>query len=124
MKDALDLYYSGMNYQENGNLDEALLCFNQSLVIDEHFKTYHRIFQILKIQGKLDECLSAIESAYKLNNRNDKVASDYAEILIQLCRYEEAVVILSDTLKRNPSFKYAKKLIESIEVHNKQINLP
>lgn len=116
MKDALDLYYRGINYQENGNLDEALVCFYQSLVIDKHFKTYHRIFQILKIQGKLDECLSAIESAYKLNNRNDKVASDYAEILIQLCRYEEAVVILSDTLKRNPSFKNAKKLIESIKV--------
>lgn len=105
MKDALDLYYRGINYQENGNLDEALECFYQSLVIDEHFKTYHRIFQILKIQGKLDECLSAIESAYKLNNRNDKAASDYAEILIQLCRYEEAVVILSDTLKKKPFFQ-------------------
>lgn len=124
MKDALELYYSGISHQENGNLDDALECFHQSLAIDKHFKTYHRIYQILKAQGKLNESLPIIESAYKLNVRNDKVASDYAEILIQLHRYEEAIAILSNVLKRNPSFKYAEKLIKSINAHNKRINLP
>ena len=124
MKDALELYYSGISHQKNGNLNDALECFYQSLTIDKHFKTYHRIYQILKAQGKSNECLPIIESAYKLNVRNDKVASDYAEILIQRHRYEDAIAILSEVLKRTPSFKYAKKLIESINAHNKRINFP
>lgn len=83
MENALEYYFKGVNYQENGDLDDALECFYKSLAIEEHFKTYHRVFQILRIQGKQNESFIALKSAFQLNMRNDKVASDYAEMLIE-----------------------------------------
>lgn len=120
MEDALEYYYEGVSHQENGNLDDALECFYKSLEIDEHFKTYHRVYQVLKIQEKQDESFIALKKAFQLNMRNDKVASDYAEMLIEQNRYKDATNILSNILERNPTFRHAKELIAHLNTHNKQ----
>ena len=120
MEDALEYYFKGVSHQKNGNLDEALKCYRKSLEIDEHFKTYHRISQVLKIQGRQNESFIALNKAFQLNMRNDKVASEYAELLIERNQCKEAMEILSGVLERNSTFRYAKELMDSLNVHNKQ----
>lgn len=120
MEDALEYYYKGLSHQENGNFDDALKCFYKSLEIDEHFKTYHRVYQILKVQEKQNESFTALKKAFQLNMRNDKVASDYAEMLIALNRYKEANEILLSILERNPTYRYANELIALLNAHNNQ----
>ena len=124
METALEYYYKGVSHQENGNLDDALECFYKSLELDEHFKTYHRVFQVLKVQEKQNESFIALKKAFQLNMRNDKVASDYAEMLIARNRCKEANNILLSILERNPTFQHAKGLIKLLNAHNKRLNLP
>ena len=52
--------------------------------------------------------------------RNDKVANDYAEMLIALNRYKEANDILLSILERNQTCRYANELIALLNAHNKQ----
>ncbi len=115
MKDALYYYNEGVKEQDEGNLDASLEYFYKSLSIDEHFKTYHKISQILDAQGKYEKSLYALECAYKLNGRNDKVANDYAQQLIKRERITEAVTILSTILERNPTYLPAIKLLQNIK---------
>jgi tetratricopeptide (TPR) repeat protein len=80
-KDSLYYYLIGIDCLNKGNLEDALANFDESLMIEEHFKTYQKKAEILEKKGLYKESYNALEKAYDLNPYNDNVATSFAKIL-------------------------------------------
>lgn len=112
--DGLYYYQVGIEKYEKGEIDSALKNFQKSLELQEHFKTYEKLYHVLKKLGRNEEAKEAITKAYNLNDRNDKVAVEYVKFLLEDKNFEIAKKILNALLKRNPSYGPAKKLKKDI----------
>lgn len=47
-KDSLHYYLIGIECLNKGHLDDAIINFNESLMLEEHFKTYQKKAEILE----------------------------------------------------------------------------
>lgn len=99
------------------NYLSAIAFFELSNNAGKHYKTYEKLFLCLKNIGKRSEAFECIKNSYHLNPKCDKVSVEYATELTEFGDLETAQKILSETLKRNPSYKPAEKLL--IEIGNK-----
>ncbi len=117
-KDSFYYYSIGLKCFKDEDFDGAIENFNQSLKLDEHFKTYHRIAEIFEKQGLFKESYTALEKAYGLNPRNDKLATSFAGTLQKNGNTKRAKEILNETLKRNPSYGPAKRMLEQFYNYN------
>ncbi|QKS72330.1 tetratricopeptide repeat protein [Paenalkalicoccus suaedae] len=68
------LYGKGAGSFKRGEFDEALNYYQQSLKLDNHSRTYARIYECLLSLGKDEEARPYIEIAYNMNKNHDKVA--------------------------------------------------
>ncbi len=110
------LYIRGMELLDNANFEEALKFFYESLEREQHFKTYHRIAQILTQTGDRDKAHIFFYHAWKMNTKNEKIAVDYADSLIIQNYYAEARLILDQILKQNPNYGPALRLKSKINI--------
>ena len=111
---ARNLYYLGLEHFENGNFENSLKCFIESNELDEHPRTYARMYECLKKLGRNDEANAYIEIAYKKNPIQDRVTIQYAEELIVDGKIALAKEILEKLLNRNTTYGPAKRLLEKI----------
>ena len=109
------LYNEGVFALENGNLDDAYQFFQASLKLDEHFKTYERLYEVSVALGKSEESVHFLEKAYQLNPQNDKTAILYAKMMILTGKLEQAKLILDSILARNQTYGPARKLLTSLK---------
>ena len=112
--DSTYLYGLGMECFEKNELQKALGFFQKSIEIEPHFKTYERMFVCFNKLGSRIEAKECIKRAFQLNDKNDKVTVEYVSILIEENSIDEAVLVLNDLLKRNPTYGPAKKLLDKI----------
>jgi tetratricopeptide (TPR) repeat protein len=112
--DGLYYYEVGIEKYEKGDIESALKNFQKSLELQEHFKTYERLYHALKDLGRIEEAREAITKAYNLNDRNDKVAFEYVKFLLEDKNSAIAKKVLNALLKRNPTYGPAKKLKKNI----------
>ena len=108
---AIDYYYQGVEAFNQGNYNTALKLLLISDELEPHFKTCHIIFKCYMSISKMKEARIFIEKSYKLNPKNDKVAFEYADLLLKLNEKELAIELLKDIIQRNPSYKSAIKLL-------------
>lgn len=112
--EAIDYYCLGTESLEKSDYISAINFLEISNNISEHYKTYEKLFLCFK---KLDECSKAYEclrKSYLLNPKSDKISVMYAKELSERMDFETAKEILSETLKRNPTYKPAEKLLDTI----------
>ena len=112
--DAYYLYGMGLEQYEQGNYSKAIEYFEQSNAIEEHFKTYERLFECWKKLGKTEKANSCIEIAYRMNPQNDKTAFEYAEMLAETGDTERALAFLDEIAERNPTCKKAREYAENL----------
>ena len=111
---AIDLYYMGIEYLDRKDYRKAIEYFELSNDIEQHFKTYERLFQCYIKISDTDNAFECIQKSYTLNPKNDKTAFEYAEICIKTGNYTLAENILTEILVRNPEYKKAEKLLLSL----------
>ncbi|MDX8289481.1 hypothetical protein SLL00_10135 [Metabacillus indicus] len=115
---ARNLYYLGLENFENADYENSLQSFIESNKLDEHSRTYARIYECLKKLGKNKEAKAYIEIAYKKNPIQDKVTLQYAEELVFDGKVGLAKEILEKLLIRNATYGPAKRLFEKINKDN------
>jgi len=108
------LYFEGRQMMEQGKPDLALNLFKKSLDYSEHHKTYHLISKIYNDIGDKDKSFNMLQKSYELSGVQDGIACDYAELLIERGKSDEAGKILIDVLRRNTTFKKAKTLLDAL----------
>ena len=109
------LYLNGLVEYEKGCYADAICYFERSNEIEEHFKCYERLYCCWLQLGDSRKAFSCIEKAYQLNPKNDKTAFEYAKMLAESGNYELAQKVLSDIIQRNPTYKKAADLADSIK---------
>ncbi len=112
--DAWGLYGMGLEQYEKGNYSDAILYFEQSNTVEEHFKTYERLYKCWKEVGNKEKEKACIEKAYEQNPRNDKTAFEYAEFQAELGNIELTRKVLLELIERNPSYNKARDMLEKI----------
>jgi tetratricopeptide (TPR) repeat protein len=112
------LYEKGLAHFENYEYNSALECFKESNELDEHSRTYARIYECLIQLDRINDAKPYIEAAYLKNPKHDKVAIQYAECLLGCGMCDLAKDILLQLLSRNKTYNPAKKLLDKI--NNKQ----
>ena len=112
--DSIYLYNLGMDCFEKNEPQKAIVFFRKSAELDPHFKTYERMFDCFNKLGLKNEANECIKKAFQLNSKNDKVTVMYASVLAEENNVDNAVLILIDLLKRNPTYGPAKKLLEKV----------
>ncbi|QDG50777.1 tetratricopeptide repeat protein [Persicimonas caeni] len=108
-------YLNGMQAFDEERYELALRYFRESSRIDEHFKTWQRIAQVLEKLGRATEAEEYYERAHQANPANSQVAVDYARVLLANQRVDEALELLEDVLRANTTYGAAKKLIAQVE---------
>ena len=115
MEESYLYYCKGVCEYEKGNYQEAISFFLKSCSLMPHYKTFERLaFCYLKLNS-IHDYERYIKSAYNLNTNNDKVATEYAEIISDV-NTDSARLILSQVLKRNPTYEPAKALLDKISI--------
>ncbi len=100
------------------NKSDYLTAIKQLLIsnsIEEHYKTYEKLYHCYCAIGKWDEAFSCIRSAYQMNSKNDKTAFEYAKYLVEKKDVVFAKNVLKDILRRNSSYKAAQMLLDEID---------
>lgn len=114
-----EYYYQGVKEMKNENYSAAVESFKISDMYYTHFKTHERLYQCYIKLGLEEETFDSISKAYELMKNNDAVSCEYAQMLIEYKKdHSSARKILSDTLKRNPTFKRARILLDSISAED------
>ena len=109
------LYLQGFVEYEKGCYPDAIRFFERSNQISEHFKSYERLYCCWKQLGDTQKAFACIERAYQLNPNHDQTAYEYAGMLAESGKYELAQKVLRSILQRNPTYKKAAALADSLE---------
>lgn len=109
---SLDFYYDGRETYEQGDYEQALMLFQNSLRLYEHSRTHARIYECLIALDKRKEALPYIQKAYQQNENHDRVALQYAGELVNALKMEEANIILKKVLQRNKTYQPALRMLE------------
>ncbi len=110
----MEYYFKGSEEFDKRNYLLAIEYFELSNKIEEHFKTYERLFQCWKELSNTKQAFACIEKAYILNPKNDKTAYEFAEMVVESGNNELAQDILQSILQRNPTYKKVVILYEKI----------
>lgn len=112
--EAIDYYYLGLESLEKSDYIAAIDFFELSNRIDEHYKTYERLFFCWKNLDEPSKACECLKKSYSLNPKCDKISVEYAHELAERMDFISAQKILSETIKRNPAYKPAEKLLNTI----------
>lgn len=109
-----DLYLKGSGAFRRGDLYMALSFFLMSKDVEPHYKTFERIYEVLKELDREQEGFIYLEEAYKLQPTSDKTAILYSNMLVTQGKHSIARKILITVLERNSTYGPAKRLLESL----------
>ncbi|MBT2636632.1 tetratricopeptide repeat protein [Bacillus sp. ISL-39] len=109
------LYEQGLEHFRAGSFQLSLDCFLKSNQLDEHSRTYARIYECLTMLGKTIEAKPYIKIAYEMNPNHDKVIMQYVDTLLQEDKVEVAKELLNKLLLRNKTYNPARRLLEKIK---------
>ncbi len=113
--EAVDYYYLGLEQLKNENYTSAVSFFELSNQISEHYKTYERLFFCWKNLGEPSKAYECLKKSYQLNPKCDKISVEYAKESANRKKFETAQKILSETIKRNSTYKPAQKLLDDLQ---------
>ena len=113
--DSMDYYLKGLVEFEKECYDVAISYFERSNKLEEHFKSYERLYYCWSHLGDKKNAFVCIEKAYQLNPQNDKTAYEYAMMLVESGNCKLAQEVLSGIIQRNPTYKKAAVLAESLK---------
>ena len=116
--ESYDYYCLGTESFDKSDYKSAIEFFEKSNRISEHYKTYEKMFLCFKKTGEHSMAYECLKKSYQLNQKSDKISVMYAEELAERKDFETARKILSKTLKRNPAYKPAEKLLDKISYIN------
>ncbi len=112
---AYENYLAGNSFFKNQDYTSAIHYFTLSCDAEPHFKTYEKLYLCYRALNNTDMAFNCINKAFDINGKNDKVAFEYAQLLISYKNdLTEANKILENILERNPSYKPAKELLNRI----------
>ncbi len=113
--DKSEIYYGvGMERLEHQDYPNALKYFEMSLEIKKRSITAARVYECLIRMNRVSEARKYIELAFMMNTSSDKIATQYAAVLMDSKEIKKATKILENVLLRNPSYAPAQKLMDSL----------
>ncbi|MDE6729025.1 MAG: hypothetical protein K2J80_13980 [Oscillospiraceae bacterium] len=116
---AIENYWAGREHLDNAYYAEAIEFFKASVELERHFKPYECLYRCYAALNEPEKAFESISEAYGLNSKNDKVALGYAKMLADHKKdIAAAQSILSDILKRNPTYKPAQRLLNDLSNAN------
>lgn len=90
-------------YWEKGQLDSALVCTNNLILLDStDTKGYTLKAAVLNEMYRYEEALEVNTKALNLDSNNSLIIVRQSTILGNLSRYEEALKLLNDALEKSP----------------------
>ena len=87
--------------------------------MEEHFKTYARLYECYFALHQLDLANYFLTLSYHKNPANEKVAFQYAMHLMQENETVQAKKILAGILKQNPAYNHAKLEFHKLNIQQK-----
>lgn len=111
-------YGAGVEYDEQGDYEEAIRELLKSAELQEHFKTCERLFDAYSAISDEAHAGLWIGRAFALNPANAQVACKSSQVLVRERRYAEAAQILQALLARHPSYGPARRLLRRIDNPN------
>ena len=117
---AIENYFAGREKLDNAYYAEAIEFFKASVELDQHFKPYECLYRCYAALNEPEKAFESISAAYRLNSKNDKVALGYAKALaIYKKDIAAARGVLSEILKRNPTYKPAERMLKDLSKNEK-----
>lgn len=110
----LELYYHGRTLFSQGNVVEAIVALNKSLLIASHFKTCELLGRCYEAVGDNVNAARHYEMGVAQNRRSNNTAVLLANVLLRLgetARSEELVV---QVLSRSPTYGPARVLLQRL----------
>jgi len=99
---------------EKGDEVSAIALLQESLALNEHFKSYELLGDIFLKRKDLIQARQYLEKAHGLNHRNDKTATLLAETLAAQGDSMKAIRVLEDLILRNKNYGPAQKLLKQL----------
>ncbi|EOS34765.1 hypothetical protein C804_01292 [Lachnospiraceae bacterium A4] len=118
-KDSYYYYCKAEAYRQENQLETAIKYYLKSALMEEHFKTYARLYECYFARKQFDLANYFLTRSYQKNSNNEKVAFQYAMYLIQEKETASAKKILAGILKKNPTYKHAKIEFHKLEIQQK-----
>lgn len=116
---AIENYWAGKERLDNAYYAEAIEFFKASVELEQHFKPYECLSRCYAALNEPEKAFESISTAYRLNGKNDKVALGYSKALAEHKKdIDAARSILSEILKRNPTYKPAQRLLNELSNTN------
>ena len=118
-KDSYYYYCKAEAYRQENQLETAIKYYLKSALMEEHFKTYARLYECYFARKQFDLANYFLTRSYQKNSNNEKVAFQYAMYLIQEKETASAKKILAGILKKNTTYKHAKIEFHKLEIQQK-----
>lgn len=116
---AIENYFAGRERLDNAYYAEAIEFFKTSVELEQHFKPYECLSRCYAALNEPEKAFESISAAYRLNEKNDKVALGYAKALAEYKKdIAAARSILSEILERNTTYKPAQRLLNELSNTN------
>lgn len=122
-KDSYYYYCMGEECREENEIETAIQYYLKSALMEEHFKTYARLYECYFALNQFDLANYFLALSYHKNPANEKIAFQYAMHLIQENETVQAKKILAGILKQNPAYKHAKLEFHKLNIQQKYQNL-
>ena len=97
---------------ERGDEVSAIALLQESLALNEHFKSYELLGDIFLKRKNLIQGWQYLEKAHGLNHRNDKTTTLLAETLAAQGDSMKAIRVLEDLILRNKTYGPAQRLLK------------
>lgn len=111
----LYLYNEGMYELNRGDLESAIEYFKESNFFSPNAKTYERLYQCYIRTDEFEKAYECIKKAYIMRSNHDKIACEYAGMLIKQGQWDKARRVLMKVLRRNGTYKSARDMLENIK---------
>ena len=118
-KDSYYYYCMGEGHREENEIETAIQYYLKSALMEEHFKTYARLYECYFALHQLDLANYFLTLSYHKNPANEKVAFQYAMHLMQENETVQAKKILAGILKQNPAYNHAKLEFHKLNIQQK-----
>jgi tetratricopeptide (TPR) repeat protein len=101
------LIAKGTEYQNNGEYDKALECYNRMIELEpEYFLGYAGRGEIYSEFARYDEAIADFDTAIRLNPEDDEAYFEKGQVLEKLGDYTSAVEYYSKAIERKPDNGY------------------
>lgn len=116
---AITLFNKGrMLFDSFRNID-AIPYLEESLVLDDHFKTRELLGECFEVAGDFDRALFEYTKAVELNPRSNRTCCLLGSLLFITGKKTEARDIIVEVLSRTPTYGPAKDLLSMMDSRSK-----